>query len=386
MTHQNIYPPQLKIAKLKAVRTRIGLFFSSKNLLGALLLVVWGAAFSSSQAVSLSEFPEPRREAPPPSSFYGYAPGRDSLGESSWFAHTSSNLGAHGLAHASFFEEHPDFFRIRLGHPTNFHRSYLPLDLSLEIPGLTKPGRIIARVRRDNLSEEVKMVAFGKAAFGVRVANGEISDIYGDGKIAWDYKDAGWQDWILDIKEDGGAEFRIGDGPTLVLNPRPNVHETLGKMAQYVTFGHKRMGPQRFLDIAELHFLPHGVAKAEEPKSVLPEGRFLLRYKDGTPHVAGETKAGQPDGWFEVYWPNGVRSSAGRYSGGQKEGVWSYWTREGQLASIETYEAGVLHGPLVLYSLTPGENSRRVAEYREGKPVSERVEKQNPAVTPPEAR
>lgn len=386
MTHQKHPSKKFKIVPQCVPPTGMAAVIAGKKLLCVLALFVSCAAVSSSRAVSLSEFPEPRKAAPPPSAFYGYAPGRDSLGESSWFAHTSGKLGAHGLGHACFFEEHPDFFRIRLGHPTNFHRSYLPLDLSLEIPGLTKPGRIIARVRRDNLSEEVKMVAFGKAAFGVRVANGQISDIYGDGKIAWDYKDAGWQDWILDIKEDGGAEFRIGDGPRLVLNPRPDVKETLGKTSQYVTFGHKRMGPQRFLDLAELHFLPRGVEKAEEPKSALPEGRFLLRYADGKPHVAGETKSGQPDGWFEVYWPDGVRSSAGRYSGGKKEGVWSYWTRDGQLASIETYEAGTLHGPLILYSLTPEESSRRVAEYREGKPVSERVDKHDTGVTPPEAR
>jgi len=368
------------------IRPRLPWVFAEKKRVSALLLLGWITAFSTSQGVSLSEFPPPRQEAPAPSSFYGYAPGRDSLGESSWFAHTSGKIGAHGLGHACFFEEHPDFIRIRLGHPTNFHRSYLPLDLSLKIPGLTKPGRIIARIRRDNLPAEVKMVAFGKSAFGVRVANGQISDIYGDGKIPWDYKDAGWQDWILDVREDGGAEFRIGDGPALELNPRPDVRETLGTKAQYVTLGHIRMGPQRFLDLAELHFLPPGVQKSEEPESRIPAGRFLLRYPDGAPHVSGETRDGLPDGWFEVYWPDGIRSSAGRYSRGNKEGVWSYWTRDGQLASIETYEAGALHGPLILYSLTPEVESKRVAEYREGKPVSERVEKKEDQVTPPAAR
>jgi len=332
-------------------------------------------AASSLTAASLAEFPAPRPEAPASSAFYGFAEGRDAVAGSSWFAHTSTKLGQHGLGHATFFEEHPDFFRIRLGHPTNFHRSYLPVDKSVEVPGLTGPGRIIARIRRDALSEEVKFVVFGNTAFGVRVSRNEITDLYGEGKLDWDYGDAGWHDWIFEIGEQGTAEFRIDDGPSLKLNPRPDITETLGKIANYVTLGHQRRGPQRFLDVAELHFLAPGQERPPTPASNLPEADFVLRYSDGSPYVVGRTDDGKLTGWVETYWPGGIRASAGSYHQGEKTGVWSYWTQDGRFAATETYRDGILDGQLTLFPLVPEEESKRVGEYREGRPVSERLTK-----------
>lgn len=334
------------------------------------LLVLSASGLAAAES---EEFPVPRSEAPPVSAFYGYAPGRDSVAASSWFAHIAGKLGQYGLGHATFFEEHPDFFRIRLGHPSNFHRSYLLVNTAVDVPGLTGPGRIIARVRRDSLPEEVKFAAVGKGAFGVRVAGNQIRDLFGEGKVDWDYRGTEWADWILELDEDGKARFYIEGGPSLPLSLPQGVRESVGGAANYVTFGHKRQGPQRFLDVAELHFLPPGAARPAPPAANLPDGDFVLRYPDDAPHVVGRAAGGELNGWVETFWPDGIRASSGFYVRGKKDGPWSYWTRDGWSASTETYRDGNLDGPLGLFSLNAGDQSRLEAEYRSGEPVSERV-------------
>ena len=279
---------------------------------------------------------------------YGFAPDRVGLAASGW--HADNNA-----IHATDFEDRYDFTRIVTGLEQNFIRAYLyttdpdgprlPIDgaKGLDVPGVTKPGRMVLRARRNGASS--KIIVNGPAGnvctylqqTGSRCTiTGGAEPIEWGNRRVWDR----WHDYIFDF--DGTTwTFCVDADPATRVTLKARKSDRL----PYISLGMGyEYGKVHYFDVESLRFEPPGVAYTPPPPSPRLNGPHTATRRDGSKWVECVFRKGVLDGPMTRWHANGRKEAEGRYVAGKRQGAWTGWYPDGRVRIKQTYRQGTLDG------------------------------------------
>ncbi len=293
---------------------------------------------------------EPTRAAQDFADFYGYAPGREFPQDAGWAAHTGGGSGK-PFTHATEYETFPDFFRVTIGWGSSYHRSFMR---GLEgYPGVTRPGRIVLRARRDTSSGEIKVFFVnGLHTFGMRLSGGLIrgsTNLPPDTNThAWPVEH--WSDWHNYVFDNDGETITlsIDEDPRLTLVLLTSaIGENKDPNRAYMSIGHSWVEDRmRYFDIQSLHFLEPGEPIPAALPAPAMDGHYVTHYANEQTRTEGRYVNGVPVGAFVSYYASGQVESQGTFDEqGRKQGTWIYWYANGQKRKQVGFADDVYHGP-----------------------------------------